>query len=256
MPEDIQIVFWFLLLLIPAYYLGMPLVIRFQQRVAAHPNFTPLDFYQLSPVMSQFLMSRTKCLFDMGFEEPTLVQVPNAVPHVSAYLIMLVNRPAGDKAMVSVVVSEQAAMQACMVEFNTRWDTGQVFNTHNIPELLWPPEPMSVRTQVPSLQDPRKLYQLHTFIMNKHGLAGKKVLYGPEEALDYLARFAFREPCEEKVRRGWYYFDPAKDCYRPTLKGAYLLTWGLMQPFKAFRKLALLRRERKTLEEFEQAGGS
>jgi hypothetical protein len=92
--------------------------------------------------------------------------------------------------------------------------------------------------------------------MNKHGLAGKKVLYEPEEALDYLGRFAFREPCEEKVRRGWYYFDPAKDCFRPTLKGAYLLTWGLMQPFKVFRKLALLRRERKTLEEFEQACGS
>jgi hypothetical protein len=40
------------------------------------------------------------------------------------------------------------------------------------------------------------------------------------------------------------------------LKGAYLVTWGLLQPFKALRYKAMRRREAQILAEFEQARAS
>jgi hypothetical protein len=171
---------------------------------------------------------------------------------------MLVNRQTGDKAMVTAALGHGVTqIQTCYVEFSTRFETGEVFNTLNSSELnAFRPGPKTTRTQVPLLGDPHVLYELHRFVMSKHGAGGRKVLYEPGEALDYLARFAFIKSYEQQVERGWLYYDEGGDCYRPTLKGAYLMTWGLLQPFKAFRKSALHRRARQILEEFGQARAS
>lgn len=247
------------LLVIAAFYLGVPLFIRFQQWLAAHPKFLVLDFDQLRPSVAQFLMARTRDVVELGFAEPTLVQMPDAAPQVTAYLIMLVNRETGDKAMVTVMIGQSFPLhlQVSYVEFSTRFETGEMFDTLNSPEVLaFPPGPTSVRTQVPALNDPRQLYRLHTFVMNKQGFSGKKVLYEPGQALDYFVHNDHIGTCEEQVERGWLYYDEGRDTYRYTFKGAYWVTWGLMQPFKALRKIALGKRARKILREFEQTGAS
>jgi hypothetical protein len=203
-------------------------------------------------------MTQTNALFEIGFDEPTLVRIPNQAPQVNAYLIMLTNRQTGDSAMVTAIVGEGIVrLQALYVEFSTRFDSGEEFNTHNAPELLpFPPAPMAVRTQVPSLTDPQELYRLHSFVMSKFSLAGKKVLYEPGQAMEYLVRFAFLESYNRQVKRGWFYYDQENDLYRPTLRGAYRITWGLMQPFKALRKMALNRRAKSILKEFHRASES
>lgn len=243
-----------LLGLVPAYYLGIPLLVGLGQRYPASPNLTELDFEELEPSQAEFLMTRTRKLYELGFDEPTLVQIPNGAPHVTAYVIMLVNRRTGDKAMVSALVAEgPIPLQTLYVEFSTRFDTGEVFDTHNsriIP--AFPPSPLAVRTQVPSVYDPRELYQLHNFVMAKHDVRGKKVVYEPGQALDYLLRFAFVKVYEDQVQRGWLYFDQRSGYYRPTFKGCYRIIGGLQQPVKALRTIALHRRARAILEEFRQ----
>jgi hypothetical protein len=171
---------------------------------------------------------------------------------------MLVNRQAGDNALVTAFIGHGVVpIQHCQVEFGTRFDTGDVFDTHNISQLLpRRPAPGTIRTQVPTLRDPQQLYELHKFVMSRHAVSGKPVLYEPGQALDYLAHFAFRMPYDRQVERGWSYYDQDGECYRPTLKGAYLMTWGLMQPFKKLRQIALSSRASKILREFEQSRAS
>jgi hypothetical protein len=243
------------LALIPGFYLGLPLLIRMQQRFPAEPKLKVLDLERLDRKIAKFLMTRAKALFEVGFEEPTLVRLPDPVPNVSGYLIMLVNRHSGDKAMVTALVGHgPAPIQTCYVEFSTRFKNGDVFNTMNSKELnAFPPAPQTVRTQTPSVTDPVELFHLHTFVMNKHDASGKKVLYEPGAALDYLVEYAFIKMYDIQVKRGWLSYDRVHDCYQPTIKGAYLICWGLMQPFKALRYAALRRREKAILEEFEQA---
>ena len=103
------------------------------------------------------------------------------------------------------------------------------------------------------VRDAAALFELHTYVMNMHLPAGRKVLYEPDDVLDYLIRYSFEKPFEERANRGWLYYDEESDVYRLTLKGAYLMTWSLMQPFKALRRIAMRRRERAILREFEQA---
>jgi hypothetical protein len=251
---DIFDALW-LLMLIPLFYLGAPLLIRFQQRMNAHPEFETLEFDQLKPSVARFLEKRTDDLLDMGFREPTLVHLPDSMPNVTSYLVMLVNRRTGDKAMVTVILGHgPVPRRTSYVEFNTRFENGEVFNTQNSSELTaFPPGPTTVRTQVPDLRDPQELYELHRFVMDQHGAEGPKELYERGEALDYLQRFAFTKVYKQQVKRGWLYYDEDADCYRPTLLGAYLLTWGLLQPMKAIRKIALRNRAAKVLAEFDEA---
>jgi hypothetical protein len=246
-----------LLLCVAAMYVGAPLLILFQQRLAAHPEFETLDFARLDPDLAGFLMKQTKVLYALGFDEPALIQVSTAVPNVAAYLIMVVNRQRGDKAMVSVVRSTgPVLLQTTYVEFSTRFKSAQVFNTSNASELMaFPPNQGTVRTQVPMVRDPQELYELHTFVMDKHGAGGDKELYEPGQEVEYLTQFAFIKVYEDKAQRGWLYYDEPRDVYRYTLKGAYLATWGLMQPFKKIRQALLQRRAKKVLAEFAQAQG-
>ena len=255
MLEPFVLWIWFLALTLGYYYLVLPLLIGLRQRYPASPTLTELDFEELAPSLAEFLMTRTRTLYELGFDEPTLVQIPNATPNVRAYLIMLVNRRTGDKAMVTVLVGRAPIpMHSLYVEFSTRTDSGEVFDTHNSRTLpAFPPAPLKVRTQVPSVDDLRELYQLHRFVMAKQDVHGKKVLYEPGQALDYLLRFAFVDVYEDKVKRGWLYFDQQSGCYRPTFKGSYLVVWGLLQPFKSLRTIALRRRARSILAEFRQA---
>jgi hypothetical protein len=130
MPEFFDNIYW-LLLLIPAIYLGIPLMMRFQQKMQAHPALEELDFDRLSPSISQFLMNQTKALYALGFDEPSLVQLPKPVTNVTTYLVMLVNRNAGDKAMVTAVLGHgPAPLKPCQVEFSTRFDTGIACGWH------------------------------------------------------------------------------------------------------------------------------
>jgi hypothetical protein len=242
--------FILVLLVVVLLYIGAPLHIRFSQKHHAHPNLESLDFDRIDPSIREFFMSRTAELFDLGFDEPTLVHIPRPTTDIKSYLIMLVNRRSGDKAMVTAVVAP--GRQVLYTEFSTRFENGQVFNTHNVPELLYRSNLQTVRTQVPQVQDANKLYKLHIYIIDKHAAQGRKVLYEPDKALEYLAGHAFIETFENYVTRGLMFYDHRTDCYRPTTKGAFLMTWGLMQPMKAIRYVALRRRAREIMEEFEQ----
>jgi len=251
MFEPIAFFIWPLALL-AVFCLGLPLLLCLEKRYPAHPKLMELDFEKIDSSLGDFLMTQTKALFKIGFDEPTLIQIPNFVPQVNSYLIMLVNRQTGDKAMVTALVSQ--GLQLLYLEFTTGFDSGEVFNTHNATEIpAFPPYAKKVRTQVPAVDDAQELYRLHTFVMNKHQVQGRKVLYEPGQALDYLARFGF---FDEQVKGGWLFYDQESDSYRPTFKGACLIVWRLMQPFKALHKMALNRRAKNILKEFHRANES
>src|SRR5258708_24573754 len=220
MFEPIAFFIWPLALL-AVFCLGLPLLICLEHRYPAHPKLMELDFEEVDPSLGDFLMTQTKALFKIGFDEPTLVQIPNFVPQINSYLIMLVNRQSGDKTMVTALVSQGLVppLQVLYLEFSTRFDSGEVFCTHNATEIqAFPPHPKEVPTQVPPVEDSQELYRLHTFVISKHQVQGKKVLYEPVQALAYFARFAFLKSCAQQIKTGWLLVHPQTDSEPPASK--------------------------------------
>ncbi|HQR09495.1 MAG TPA: hypothetical protein PLN21_21915 [Gemmatales bacterium] len=237
------------------YFLATPLLILSNQKMSANPACEELQMHSLDPQLTDFLMQKTNDLYELGFDEPTLIHLPNATPGVKAYLIMLVNRPSGDKVMVTALVAADVlTIQTWYVEFSTRYVTDQCVDTLNSAELsAFRQGPENVRTQVPSVTDVNELYRLHQYMMKKSNITARKMLYEPGQAIAYLKEYALKNSYDAQVNKGWLSYDAAGDCYRPTIKGAYLMTWGLLQPMKWFRMQAMRRREAQVLGEFRSA---
>jgi hypothetical protein len=252
--EDPTLIYW-IIGFVAIYFLGTPLLILFGQKLLASPACEELKMHSLDPRLAEFLMDRTTALYELGFDEPTLIHLPSPTPGVKGYLIMLVNRPAGDKVMVTALVGEDAiAIQTWYVEFSTRYVTNQCVDTLNSSELsAFQQGPENIRSQVPSVTDVDELYHLHQYRMKTSGIAARKMLYEPGGAIAYLKEYALKKSYDNQVAKGWLRYDAADDCYRPTIKGAYLMTWGLLQPMKWFRMRAMKKREGEILAEFRAA---
>ena len=238
-----------------AYYLGLPILIRSSWRMAAHPDFKVLDLKAIEPAVARFLAGHATTLLELGFDEPTHLRLPNAAPNVTGYLIVLVDRQSGDKAMVTVLIGDaMPRLETWYVEFSTRYDTGEVFDTLNSTALNpFPPGPQAVRTQVPGVRDVGDLLSLHRHVMTTHAPAGRAWVFEPGTVVEYLAEYAWVKPFGREVARGTLYLDAPADAYRMTVPGAYRVVGGLMQPFKALRELAMRREERRVLDEFGSA---
>jgi len=249
--EDPTLLFW-ITGFVAIYFLGTPLLVLIGQKMSASPDCDELKMHSLDPVLAQFLMEKTNALYELGFDEPTLIHLPAPMQGMKAYLVMLVNRPAGDKVMVTALVGEATIrIQMCYVEYSTRYADGHCVDTLNGSELsAFQQGPQNIRTQVPSVTDVGELYRLHQFQMKASGITAKKVLYEPGQAVAYLKEYALKKSYDEQVAKGWLSYDAAGDCYRPTVKGAYLMTWGQLQPMKYFRQQAMRKREQQVLAEF------
>lgn len=236
------------------YYFGLPLLIKSQQRLAADPEFVPFELDDLDPAVADYLDDRTRDLEALGFGDATHLELIDFVPNATAHLVTLVQPRAGDKAMVSVFTAGGPTPTRVMcVEFSTRYGGGEVFDTSNSPELnAFPPEEPNVRSQLPGVRDVGRLYALHRFVMDRSGVAGRKITFPPGGAADYLRTVTFPGLFEKLTRWGWVALDANRGQYVYTLTGAYRVTWGLLQPMKAIRLGRVRRAERELLAEFER----
>lgn len=236
---------------------GVPVFVRLTMKVPVRPEVRELDFDAVDRKTAAFLRTRVEALFPLGFEEPALLRLPDTSPLVKAYMIVLVNRPAGDAAAVTVAVGGGPVVLArgTVVEFSTDFDDGGDYNTACTTELPpFPPSPGVELNLAPSVTDPAELYGLHRFVTGRHPGGGARVVpFAPGGAADYLFDHTHRKMYDAQVRRGVMWVDAAGGYYRFTLVGAFRTAWRLTPPFTWFRRAAIGRRERRLLAAWREA---
>ena len=243
-------------LFVAAPFVLLPVLILLTQKFQARPTMDELDLKALPKRTAGFLMDRTRDLIDLGFTEPTTIALPDPVPNVKGYLIVLVHRPSGDKAMATVLVGDDGltTLKTSYVEFSTRFDTGEVFDTNNSDQLgAFRPGRATTLTKATRVKDVTELYDLHRHVMSLTPPAGKPWVFPPGAAVDYLAEYAFEKTLAEQAARGWLRPVDGGRAYRPTVVGAYLMTWGLMPPASWVRKWRHARRTDRLLADMRDA---
>ncbi|MBX9582135.1 MAG: hypothetical protein K2X87_17660 [Gemmataceae bacterium] len=222
---------------------------------AARPTVRELDFAALDRRTAEFLRTRAEALIPLGFDEPTLVDLPDHVSGIDVYGVLLANRRTGEKASVRVHLGRAgpAVSRVSVVEFGTWYDTGEKVRTANAADdPAYPPAPGDLRTTLPSVDDPAELLAVHRVLAERHRPGGRPVLYPPGAGAEHLTdRLAEVGP--DLARQGYMRYDRAGDCYRPTLRGACRVAWAALPPGRQVRRLALRRRERKLLAEWREA---
>ena len=236
-----------------AYALA-PIGIRSRQKMRRLSPSKALDFQDCTPEVGLYLQGMAAVLQEHGFQvEAFLVSDPASAS--TTYLALLTNRTARDKAMVAVITSRNGNITntTSYVELTTTYENGWHFDTLNATTLgAFRVRPQTVRTQVPDLEDPHRLYELHRYLLAKHPIDGPKTIYPEGTAEEYLSSVMVRA-YEEQVQTGWMYLDPREDVYRLTWKGAYLITWGLLFPVKSLRTWRMRAKGRAVMRDFDKS---
>jgi hypothetical protein len=249
-----------LVLLVTLVYWFGPILIRFTMRQAAEPElhaFDPSD--PLLPLQVAVHFRRVRAALEpAGFEVVEGLALPDQTPRVKAVLLLLVHRLNKDVAVATAIygkMRDETTLQTAYVEFVSRYRDGTVVQTNNTDQLsAFAPRPHITSIRLPMIRKPDRLYQLHQAAAKGHHQSSGKVLRLEEEfrgdAVAYLTRTLVEE-LEGQIETGYMYLSAAENVFRPTWKGAVLMTWGLLWPYSAIRRARRDAKARRLLKELD-----
>ena len=235
------------------YYAVTPMVILATNRIkgAIEPvEIAPQDF---PASVAVFFESQARALEQVGFHRTAYIHTPEAVNGVSNYLVAMLNRTTGDQAVITSIMKVADGVECLSsqyVEMTTRFADGRIFDTLNSALLSsFARIDSHIITRVPNVRDPRLLFGVHRSVIARHKVTAPPA---PFDNLNVPAcvQEEHTRALLGQVRCGRFRFNKSANLFRPTIKGAFLMAWGQMWPFSYFRRLAMERRARRTLEEF------
>lgn len=229
------------------FFLVVPLIIFAQQKFEARPTMVrfDLDEYDWPAEIQQLFTEAVGDLTEMGFEIADGLFLPSAVQNVKTALVLLVNRTESDAAMVTAMYAQPVtatSIKSLYIEFSTRFEDDFVYDTNNSTQLnAFPPRESTQTHQLVTIRDARALYQVHQAIMQREGRnRSQKVLRIDRDfhgdAVRYLQE-AVGEEFAAAADEGYIKLTSDGETYTPTIKGAFLMVWKELWPWKLVRKM-------------------
>lgn len=215
-----------------------PLLIFFVQRQTADPGFDRVGPDAFPPDMQGFMRQIAGRMASQGFEPSAYLRKVDAASGVVAHLMSLTNEATRETAGVLSVRSSKSAARApkTHVEFCTEFVSGEEIATHNCSfAFIMKPHPMKRMFRFAEVKDPLMLYALHRQVVERHRPRSEPFV--PTRGTEHLhAAHGYEKSMKRQEEFGYLYLDAAGGAYRPTLKGAYLMTWKLVWPVKQLRE--------------------
>ena len=250
--------FFWVFLLVGLPYLFFPLLILFGQKMEARPQFLPILPEAIPPSALTFLLNSADTLETCGFHPEAYLSLPNQMANIRVVLVLLVDRERGDKAAVTTILAKQpdgTEKANSYVEFSTRFASGRLVDTMNSAVLgTFDPLPNETKTTFANQKDLHLLCNLHRFIISdveKIPASDAPVTYEPGKAVEYFTGVLVKG-YDEQVERGVLRLDEKNGVYRPTIVGAYKMTWRLLFPLKQILTAKRDARARQILAEYQK----
>jgi hypothetical protein len=239
------------LLLLAPYWLG-PIALRFVSRYARAAQLAPFrPGVDAMPEPARIHLSGAEnALRGLGFTPLGYWRQSGFAANVTAWLVVLDHPAAGVAGMATAIQSTGAPGAGRLVTYTELWsrfDEVRSLTTNNSPQPgAFDPMPLRPVERLPSLWDLNRLYRVHQALVARQGrLAAGSPLAGrtPPEV---LAESTIRQ-MDAQVTAGLLFRDG--ESYRPTWKGAVLMTWRLLWPAKGVREARVRRRAEALLKE-------
>ena len=265
------------LLLFALWYTGFmflvsPLIVRFSQRMTARSGFELMDWNRVPAEAQKYLQENGQALMALGFHPAAYLYGSGLTANVLPLLVVSINRQTGDKAMTSVFYAGAGGvmkLKTRYVEFTTWYADGSSVDTNTNGSLgAFIPDPKHPTYRFPDVTDVAQLLALHQRLTQdmEYRLRGDwppavtpqgfthrvavpgtiKMLPKPGEEVEDLVEVMI-DGYERQCRAGRLHYDAGAGAYRPTLRGAYLMTWGLLWPVTVLRRAGRRRRAARLL---------
>jgi hypothetical protein len=254
--------FDFLIALPFLWYLGVPLLIKSTMKIHARPGAQPVTPRYLPDDVKDYLDDVGPKLSSLGFEPVACFVMENpATPNVTPHVQLWVNRRTGQMASANVFVvkhpGDKPTEIKTHVEFVTKLSNGPAIATNNAADLGAFKKTSACDTlSATRLKEVAHLHRLHTWREGKLGAAPGVERFVPAPGAE-LAWFAdaYEDSIVRQVGTGYLQVVAGETTiYQPTLRGAYMMTWGQMWPMKGLRRSAEDRRAEEQVRQCAAAG--
>jgi hypothetical protein len=259
------------------YVFVTPLLILLTFRYQALPNIVQLHPDTPFPeVVREYLFECHEELTSLGFDNVGTFSLPNQMPNAKAVFALFANRERKTSAMAALMYAKVLGdwkLSTKYMEFSTRFSGGGLVDTMNTAQVgAFPEPPDCIKTQHPEITDIGVLHSAHQLLGDTHFFGRARILrlydqfHGDAQAFlavslteeleaaraaGYLrlvggdqAEFGEAMADDNPYRVGILFTPPS---YRATLKGAYLMAWKELWPFKPIVYRLKYRRDRKRL---------
>jgi len=218
-----------------------PFLVRRNVRQKARPELQALDTEsgELPAEVYQHFLRTVEVLKEDGFRVCGYYRQAGQATRVTLYLALFKNDAQHDLglgAAMYAAVKGQSSLRTSFVAFSTHFRDGLQVNTGNTAQLGVHAEvPTRKGKTFPDVTDPRRLYRIHRALCSRWGRAETEPLPADAELPARVAQNMAGE-LQDQAAAGYYYLDSAGGCFRPTWKGAFLMTWKLCWPVTSIRK--------------------
>jgi hypothetical protein len=227
------------------YVLG-PLLVFFAVKSMALPAVEAIDRVAVPAEYQPFFQRTQAALAPEGLGLACYLRCSGIVEGTDNYAALLLD-PRTGVVGGAFSLKPQHGQTLSYVEFTTAFADDRSLCTTNSP-LLGSFSPVKEKRSFsfPKVADAATLHRLHRAAVELHG-AGARPSVPTPTTLPSLVASSIHRDFARQAERGYYDFDPGNRRYRPTLKGATLMTWRQLFPWKwinrahANREAAMIR---------------
>lgn len=252
---DVMLLVLLVLAALP-YTLG-PILVRFTQRTAARPVFEPYDpaRHGMREDVTALLRQTVDALLAEGFR--VVADLYRMDGRTRTRAVLLAGATAGESALAGAGDSThpKARTATCFVEFVTKFADGRQLSVQNNPLLtVFGRSPTRDVVWLPTVRDPARLWRVNRALLaRRYGGVAVAPLDPGDDPAAFLSAAIVREMTNQ-IAIGYYRLDERAQAFRPTCKGAFLMSWKLLEPVCSLQHWLARRRARALLDQLGLAG--
>jgi hypothetical protein len=214
-----------------------PILVKLSNSTSTRPDIVIIDERELPPPVAYYFRSLGTRVEALGFKRVSYLRIDRAAKNASSFLMYLCNRDTMDLAnsVTMFITGRPIALTVSYFEFCRKFADGSELETSNSsqPGVL-ARDPARLVFRFPGTDSPQTLWELHRKLVRKEKKFSQPFL--PPEGTEIDAfRANYGKAIETQSTMGYFTRDGSSHIYRPTWKGACLMTWKLCWPIKQVR---------------------
>src|SRR6266536_1399922 len=244
-------------LLVGFFIIGLPLLAWLTLADDAMPRFESFDptKYANLPEVAGFLRDNVAGLEADYFRQVADLVRVRAGAFTMTTRVVILQHPDGETATIAMVYSAKTGTALPMVEFTAELPDGRIFDVNNsVAVPVFAPRPGHEVYRFSQVRDPLRLHKIFQVLLRRQfgstALRQRDVTADPARFLADIMDAEYRGQMEA----GYYRFDEKARRWRPTLRGAFLMTWKMFPPFKQIAKASVRSRADHILREIAMEG--
>ena len=216
-----------------------PVLVHSRLKHSVNPDFRICNFQDMPRKAAVFISQKSESFRKEGFDLINYISW-SSQEEQSMYFALMVNRNTKDMGIAVFAISgrDKSLIQVQYIEYSTEFEDSTEIVTNNNPQPAVFHMFDKKIFRFPHIKNSHHLYVLHRKLLEQH-TDMEPVLPSPGTETETVRQTIIKDFNRQKDA-GYYY--QKEDFFYPTWKGAVFMSWKLIWPVVAIRKIMLRRR--------------